>query len=114
MNLYKYDKNTKEYKGVLPALIDPEASKKSGKKVYAYPPYTTVVEPEHEEGKVPVFNGENWDLVSDYRGRIVYRKDSQKPFVIVTLGELSEDLTFEKPSKIAILRRKLKQLINRK
>ena len=97
MILYRYNEETKEYLDSIPACLDPMASKREGKPIYVILQNSTMVEPSFEEGKVPVFNGENWDLVSDYRGKIVYKKNVGTPLLITELGEIPTGYVLEKP-----------------
>ena len=60
--LHRYDEYTKEYIGSIPACEDPMASLRLGKSVFAILDNSTFEEPVFEEGKVPVFNGEKWEL----------------------------------------------------
>lgn len=60
--LYKYDEETKEYIGSIPACEDPMASMREGKPVYAILKNSTLEAPSFEEGKIPVFDGKTWKL----------------------------------------------------
>ena len=95
--LYRYDENTKEYIGSLPACEDPMASMRLGKSVYAILENSTLKEPIFEEGKVPVFNGEDWELLEDNRGKVVYKKTTGEPLVIQELGGIPKGYAEEKP-----------------
>lgn len=97
--LYRYDKNTKEYIGSIPACEDPMASKRTGKTVYVILDNATLKEPVFEEGKIPVFNTikEDWDLLEDNRGKVVYKKNTGERLIIQELGSIPKGYTEEKP-----------------
>ncbi|MEK9494941.1 tail fiber assembly protein, partial [Photorhabdus sp. P32] len=42
-------------------------------------------------------DGKHWEIVPDYRGKIVYNKQTRAQQEITELGELPETLTFKKP-----------------
>ena len=113
MILYRYDKDTKEYIGSIPACLDPMASKREGKPVYVILQNSTTVEPMHVVGKASVFNGKGWDLIDDYRGKTVYRKSTGTPLIVTELGEIPLGYSLEKPVFIQDLKiEKVKEIIN--
>ena len=97
MLLYRYDKDTKEYIGSIPACLDPMASQREGKPVYAILKDSTTIEPPFEGGKVAIFNGNGWTLVPDYRGRTVYRTTTGNPLLITEIGNIPPGYSLEKP-----------------
>lgn len=113
MNLYRYRKDTKEYIGSIPACIDPLESQLAGEPVYAVLENSTLDEPPMEEGKVPVFNEEKdeWELIEDNRGLIVYNKYTGEPFVIIELGEIPPKYVLEKPVILQELKTEMKKEI---
>lgn len=68
MQVYKYDKETKEYIGTEPALLDPLETEQQGKDVYLLPANATFIPPtEPPDGYVNVWNGSAWEQVEDNR-----------------------------------------------
>ena len=114
MQLYRYDKITKEYIGELPALPDPLASKAAGTTIYVIPPYCTTIKPKLEEGKKAFFNGEGWDITFDYRGRVIYKKTNGAREVITELGDIPKGYTFEKPVVLQDLKMEKVQEVSNK
>ena len=77
MKVYLYDDETKEFLREEEAFVDPLETKKQGKKVYLLPANATFKQPkETKRGKAIVFNGEEWVLVDDNRGKFTI-KDNQ-------------------------------------
>ena len=67
MFIYKYDE-----KGVYTVAeeteLDPLESEIQGKDIYLLPPNATFSEPEKKEGFAPIWDGEKWNQIEDYRG----------------------------------------------
>ena len=94
MIFYIYDEKTKEYIGTQNAFIDPLETKKQGKNVYLVPPNATDKKPlETKENQAVIFNGSEWEVVSDYRGKTYYL--DTEPHEMKELGDLPEGATFE-------------------
>ena len=68
MQVYKYDKKTKEYIGTEQALINPLESELQGKTIYLLPANATFEKPNLQEGFASVFNGK-WENIEDNRGK---------------------------------------------
>ena len=69
MNVYRYDKKTKEYIETEEAHLDPLETKKQGKNIYLLPANATFTEPpEAQESFARVWNGTAWEQVEDNRG----------------------------------------------
>lgn len=65
-NCYSFDKETKEYKGVVPAFKDPLDGG------YNLPANTTFVEViSYGEFEIPVFENEEWHIELDYRQHLI-------------------------------------------
>lgn len=54
---------------------------------------THIAPPNIPTGKVAVFDGSSWDIVDDYRNKIVYSKDTGQPVHIMEPGPLPSDVT---------------------
>lgn len=94
MIFYTYDEKTKEYTGTQNAFIDPLETKKQGKKVYLVPPNATDKKPlETKENQAVIFNGSEWEIVADYRGKTYYIGTEQHE--MKELGDLPKGATFE-------------------
>lgn len=94
MIFYTYDEKTKEYTGTQNGFIDPLETKKQGKNVYLFPRNATYIKPpKTEENQAVIFNGDEWEVVSDYRGKTYYIGTEQHE--IKELGELPNGATFE-------------------
>ena len=115
MIFYCYDEKTKEYTGTQNAFIDPLESEKQGKDVYLIPQNGTDKEPpKTEENQAVIFNGDEWEVVTDYRGKTYYIGTEQHE--MKELGELPNGATFD-PVKsdtdtIAALKAEYKELVN--
>ena len=100
MIFYGYDKKTKEYTGTQNAFIDPLETKKQGKNVYLVPANATDKKPlKAKENQAVIFNGSEWEIVADYRGKTYYIGTEQHE--MKELGDLPKGATFEpvKPKK---------------
>lgn len=87
MNIYNYDKNTKEYLGVSTAQVNP---KRKGE--YLMPPNsTTIIPPDCLTYEIPVFNGDYWDIVPDYRKAEVINTQTHEITKINTIGKLEDN-----------------------
>ena len=94
MVFYTYDENTKELIGTQNAFIDPLESEKQGKDVYLIPQNGTDKEPPKiEENQAVIFNGDEWEIVADYRGKTYYIGTEQHE--MKELGDLPNGATFE-------------------
>lgn len=94
MIFYGYDKKTKEYTGTQNGFIDPLETKKQGKKVYLVPANATDKKPlEAKENQAVIFNGSEWEIIADYRGKTYYVGTEQHE--MKELGDLPKGATFE-------------------
>ena len=94
MIFYTYDEKTKEYTGTQNAFIDPLETKKQGKKVYLVPANATEKKPlKAKENQAVIFNGSEWEIVADYRGKTYYV--GTEKYEMKELGNLPEGATFE-------------------
>lgn len=88
MNLYNYDKNTKEYLSTTIASADPMETKIKGEFVPLVPACATLIEPPKTgENEVAIFNGEAWEIKKDFR---VSHKICDENFNIKDITEIGE------------------------
>ena len=88
MNLYNYDKNTKEYLSTTIASADPMETKIKGEFVPLVPACATVIEPPKTgENEVAIFNGKVWEIKKDFR---VSHKICDENFNIKDITEIGE------------------------
>lgn len=88
MNLYNYDKNTKEYLSTTLASADPMETKIRGEFVPLVPACATVIEPpKTAENEVAIFNGKAWEIKKDFR---VSHKICDENFNIKDITEIGE------------------------
>ena len=88
MNLYNYDKNTKEYLSTTIASADPMETKIRGEFVPLVPACATVIEPPKTgENEVAIFNGKAWEIKKDFR---VSHKICDENFNIKDITEIGE------------------------
>lgn len=88
MNLYNYDKNTKEYLSTTLASADPMETKIRGEFVPLVPAYATLLEPPTTgENEVAIFNGKVWEIKKDFR---VSHKICDENFNIKDITEIGE------------------------
>lgn len=88
MNLYNYDKNTKEYLSTTIASADPMETKIKGEFIPLVPAYATLVEPPNtDENEAAVFNGTTWEIKKDFR---VSHKICDENFNIKDITEIGE------------------------
>lgn len=88
MNLYNYDKNTKEYLSTTLASADPLETKIKGEFVPLVPACATVIEPPKTgENEVAIFNGKVWEIKKDFR---VSHKICDENFNIKDITEIGE------------------------
>ena len=88
MNLYNYDKNTKEYLSTTLASADPMETKIKGEFVPLIPACATVIEPPKTgENEVAIFNGKVWEIKKDFR---VSHKICDENFNIKDITEIGE------------------------
>jgi len=91
MKVYSYHPTTGEYMGETVASPSPLEPGK-----YLHPANTTEVEPPGaDECEAAVWNGENWHVVDDFRGRKGYINGIET--VIKTLGPLPDGWSDEPP-----------------
>ena len=94
MIFYIYDEKTKEYIGPQNGFIDPLETKKRGENVYLFPRNATYQKPpKTEENQALIFNGDEWEIVADYRGQTYYIGTEQHE--MQELGDLPDGATFE-------------------
>ena len=94
MIFYGYDEKTKEFTGTQNGFIDPLETKKRGENVYLFPRNATYQKPpKTEENQALIFNGDEWEIVADYRGQTYYIGTEQH--VMKELGDLPKGATFE-------------------
>ena len=94
MIFYTYDENTKEYIGTQNAFIDPLETKKQGKNVYLVPANATDKKPlDVKENQAVIFNGSEWEIITDYRNKTYYIGTEQRK--MKELGDLPKGATFE-------------------
>lgn len=88
MNLYNYDKNTKEYLSTTLASADPMETKIRGEFVPLVPANATLIEPPTiEANQVAVFENNKWVVKADYRKNYVKVDDNFQVQEITTIGE---------------------------
>ena len=88
MNLYNYDKNTKEYLSTTLASTDPMETKIRGEFVPLIPACATLIEPPKTgENEVAIFNGKAWEIKKDFR---VSHKICDENFNIKDITEIGE------------------------
>ena len=88
MNLYNYDKNTKEYLSTTLASADPLETKIRGEFVPLVPAYATLMEPpKTDKNEVAIFNGKTWEIKKDFR---VSHKICDENFNIKDITEIGE------------------------
>ena len=94
MIFYTYDEKTKEFTGTQNGFIDPLETKKQGKNVYLVPANATAKKPlKTKENQAVIFNGTEWEIIADYRGKTYYIGTEQHE--MKELGDLPEGATFE-------------------
>lgn len=88
MQYYKFDPETKEYKGIRIPQIDPRETKLAGSPVYMRPGsnHTEIAPPPLTDKQAAVWNGTSWDVVPDHRGELRW-DGSQQQVLIKTLGD---------------------------
>lgn len=86
LKVYAYNKNTKEYTGIEYAQENP---KRKGD--YIMPANTTAVQVgEYEKGYIPVFNGNDWELIKDFRGKYQINLIDLNISKVSALGEITK------------------------
>lgn len=89
MLAYKFDKETKEFKGVQNAQINPLEGG------YLLPANSTFMEvPKTKEGQTAVFSGENWVIKTDWRGHYQVKLDDMTFSIVDYIGEVKEGYQF--------------------
>lgn len=93
MFCYKYDPVTKEYKGKTEAYLDPLETEAKGENVYLLPANATFVKCSEDVAvnSVYVWNGTEWEMKPDYRGKTYYKKDTKEMVVINEIGIEPDD-----------------------
>ncbi|EAO2687540.1 DUF4376 domain-containing protein [Salmonella enterica] len=89
LSVFNFSPDTKEYIGESDAYIAPNTGLPGN--------CTQVQPPKIKSGFTPVWLGEEWQLVEDHRGQIVYNKESGHQVNITELGGLSENVTIISP-----------------
>ncbi len=65
---------------------------------YLIPRNCTLIQaPEYGENQIPVFNGTEWEIKEDYRGKIIYNIETKESQKIKEIGPVPEGWTLEKP-----------------
>ncbi len=93
MNIYHYDKDTKEFTFSMTADKDPEESRCRGELVPLVPAYaTTIKPPELKENEAAVFDIENnkWVVKPDYRKNFKAVIENQGIFTIQDIKEVGD------------------------
>jgi len=97
MIIYNFDDN-KIFVGCSEAMIDPLETEKKGSPVYLIPANSTIIKTqEYGDNEIPAWNGDAWDIFPDYRGQFFWDKETQEEVYIERIGEISENLTQQKP-----------------
>lgn len=103
MQVYKYDKETKECIGTEPALLDPLETEQQGKDVYLLPANATFIPPtEPPDGYVNVWNGSVWEQVEDHRKQEYWLPEDKygaPAHEMEELGPLPEGATLTAPER---------------
>ncbi|MFG6032483.1 DUF4376 domain-containing protein, partial [Salmonella enterica] len=89
LSVFNFSSDTNEYIGESDAYIAPNTGLPGN--------CTQVQPPEIKPGFTPVWLGEEWQLVEDHRGQIVYDKESGHQVNITELGGLFENVTIISP-----------------
>ncbi|AMO56631.1 DUF4376 domain-containing protein [Endozoicomonas montiporae] len=93
MEWYQFSPKTGEY-------TRPVQCQKNPKGGYLIPANATpVAPPEIETNQAAVFDGEQWQLIADHRGTVVYSKADKTESTIKELGEIPETQTTDKPQQ---------------
>lgn len=91
MNLYNYDKNTKEYLSTTLASADPMETKIRGEFVPLVPANATLIEPPTvEANQVAVFENNKWVIKADYRKNYKKVTDEFITEYIKDIGEIAD------------------------
>lgn len=100
MNIYNFNKETKEYLSTVPAEADPEASKIQGVFVPLLPANSTLTPPPeyNKENQIPVFENNNWIIKSDYRKNYYKVDENLSVENISTIGEQEGFIIVDKPT----------------
>ena len=85
MEIYNYDRDTKEFLGKSYAQKNPKVIGE-----YLFPRYSTTIKPpEVTENEISIFNGEYWEIVADYRGQEQINLETLEVSTVNKLGEIS-------------------------
>lgn len=87
MRVYNYDAETKEYTGFESAMENPER-----KGDYLIPANATTVQvsDEYPQNTIPVFNGIEWELKEDFRGKSVINLEDLTISKVDYIGEIKD------------------------
>lgn len=96
-NVYGYDQETFEYRGMIPTQLDPRESEIQNKDIWLTPPNTTEIPPDLmslKEGCVFVFDPvkKNWIVKEDHRGVEVYNALTHEFTKIKEFGPIEEPI----------------------
>lgn len=98
MDLYTFNPETGEFTGVMSARLDPMASRREGKDVYATPANaTTIAPPVLQTGHARCFINGAWAQVEDHRGKTVYNTRTKERAVMTVLGPIPAGFTLKAP-----------------
>lgn len=92
MKAYTYHPSTKEY---LSEIEVQESPLEPGR--YMTPPNCVDIAPVSEEGKARVWDGNEWLLIDDNRGTIVYNTATKEKTMWKLLGEIPKEYTTSLP-----------------
>jgi len=115
MKVYFYNPDTYEYVAIAEADLDPVATFRAKKEVYLKPAFSTFIEPPKvtKPQKVAVFNEakNEWEIVPDYRGCIVYNIETRQPRIWEQIGAIPVGYTLElKPNVVELQTQYLEEI----
>ncbi|BBD09602.1 tail fiber assembly protein [Desulfovibrio ferrophilus] len=94
MDIHSYHPETGEYLSTDTPPIDPLETEQAGQPVYLLPEGATeTAPPETNEGFVPVWTDNGWEIMEDHRGETHYRTATGEALTIEDLGPLPQGLT---------------------
>lgn len=97
MQTYRFHPKTKEFLYAEEAYLDPLETETQGKEVYLLPAYSTFTVPLIlKKNTACVWNGNEWELVEDYRGKTVW-KSYNESMEITELGAIPDGYSLERP-----------------
>lgn len=123
MNLFRYNSQTKEFTQKENAFKDELESEKQGKDIFLIPPFSTEIEPPTlSENETCIFNGNSWDIVSDFRGQKQVEITTKNISIINYIGEIIDGFQLvsdneaidilQNPDKYNIVNMKLQDISN--